>query len=778
MFRAYGAFLLVGVLPVPAAAQDLVLESVPIDAAAQGLDWAHACPRSTVCFHATTAEEGSEPWVVRDGKAEMLADLRPGPEGSNPSGFLMDGDVAWFSATVAKGRTHLFRYDGRRLTLGALVPDWVGEVVPLPRIRADGAVHFLLRARLNPEDPGEVPEAMIGRVGPRGLTLLGIRARIRSFVYDLRDVEGFDGGLWLTGVEEGLGTLWFFDGRALSVVYQSAPGGRIERARAAGKYLLFQEASRVRNRAQFQLLATDGTRVWPVGGFADGELRFPQGVGSLGDEAYVVAYREDVGGELFHLVDDRLQLVADLNPGTAASQPRYLTEYGGALWFTADDGLRGLEMWRYDGLRVTMVTDFCPGSCSGSPSGYRVVGDSMWFFAKDGVGDSYVWRLGPPRSKRVVVAPSSAPPKPTLDRRRVHRAVDLFAPEGTNPTLALLAGVPHFTSFAAEEQDSGWSLQPWRVSGRTSALVQTTALAADDVGAAGFLEVAGSVWVARRLPEGAQLLSPTGGASIDFLASAPERSLAFGDQSLFLADDAAGRGLFAFDGVRVRRLHDAAGSLQKPPGAVLNGVFYFAGRGLGGTELHAWDGIRVRQVLDLAPGDADGMLDADIVGWRDEVWFVGTPVGEGRELVRWVPGEGATPVVVQPGPEDGAVGTPVIQHDVLWFPGTTEATGRELFVVMSPDAVARLLLDLNPGRRGSDPSDLVAHDQGLYFAANVLGVGRELFRAAGREGEVELVRDLAPGADSSDPSQLVASEGELWFVARTPEGAALHVFSP
>ena len=165
-----------------------------------------------------------------------------------------------------------------------------------------------------------------------------------------------------------------------------------------------------------------------------------------------------------------------------------------------------------------------------------------------------------------------------------------------------------------------------------------------------------------------------------------------------------------------------------------------------------------------------------MVGWRDDLWFVGMPPGEGSELVRLSRDGTVSVTVVRPGEASGVSGTPVVLHDVLWFPGSTPETGAEPFVLMSPDAVPRVLVDLAPGTRGSAPAHLTAHDGGLYFSASVPGLGRELFRVKDGDGEVELVRDLLPGPGSSDPRSLVPLDSELWFLATTLEGVAIHRF--
>jgi hypothetical protein len=42
-------------------------------------------------------------------------------------------------------------------------------------------------------------------------------------------------------------------------------------------------------------------------------------------------------------------LVSDIFPGSNSSTPRYLTNVGGTVFFAANDGSHGLELWKSDG---------------------------------------------------------------------------------------------------------------------------------------------------------------------------------------------------------------------------------------------------------------------------------------------------------------------------------------------------------------------------------------------------------------------------------------------
>src|SRR5688500_14331747 len=56
-------------------------------------------------------------------------------------------------------------------------------------------------------------------------------------------------------------------------------------------------------------------------------------------------------------------LFADVNPGFASSNPESLVDAGGTLYFSADDGVHGTELWKTDGTAAGtgLVKDIQPG---------------------------------------------------------------------------------------------------------------------------------------------------------------------------------------------------------------------------------------------------------------------------------------------------------------------------------------------------------------------------------------------------------------------------------
>jgi len=87
--------------------------------------------------------------------------------------------------------------------------------------------------------------------------------------------------------------------------------------------------------------------------------------------------------------------VRDINAGLASSDPRELTGFGGRLLFTAYDPIHGSELWTSDGTPAgtRLVQDIFPGNPSGEPRDLEPVGDLLFFSADDGLHGRELWAL-------------------------------------------------------------------------------------------------------------------------------------------------------------------------------------------------------------------------------------------------------------------------------------------------------------------------------------------------------------------------------------------------
>ncbi len=76
--------------------------------------------------------------------------------------------------------------------------------------------------------------------------------------------------------------------------------------------------------------------------------------------------------------------VADVNPGPGSSNPVFMADIDGKVYFSANDGVTGNELWRYDSVTntVTQVRDIFPGASSSNPM-FLTATNGMIFFAAD-----------------------------------------------------------------------------------------------------------------------------------------------------------------------------------------------------------------------------------------------------------------------------------------------------------------------------------------------------------------------------------------------------------
>ncbi len=106
----------------------------------------------------------------------------------------------------------------------------------------------------------------------------------------------------------------------------------------------------------------------------------------------------DVGRELFVINTSSpaggVQLVKDINYGSSDSSPSMFESMGGELFFSADDGISGMELWKSDGTNsgTVIVSNIAANGSSSWPGQKISVGDTLFFTANNGISGNELWK--------------------------------------------------------------------------------------------------------------------------------------------------------------------------------------------------------------------------------------------------------------------------------------------------------------------------------------------------------------------------------------------------
>jgi ELWxxDGT repeat protein len=263
---------------------------------------------------------------------------------------------------------------------------------------------------------------------------------------------------------------------------------------------------------------THGKELWKSNGTTAGTVLVKDiNVGTQGSyiRSSYPAYLTNVNGTLFFTATDRTHgrelwrsngaaagtiMIKDINPSTMlfqnGSYPKYLTNVNDTLFFQANDGVHGAELWRSNGAAAgtVMVKDINPGSGSSSPSYLTNVRGELFFQANDGVHGAELWKSNGTAAGTVLVKdinPGSASSSPKylvnvkgvvfFQASDVAHGAELWKSNGTAAGTVLLKDIHpgskgsnpvHLTNdngflfFAADDGVHG--SEPWRSNGTTA----------------------------------------------------------------------------------------------------------------------------------------------------------------------------------------------------------------------------------------------------------------------------------------------------------------------
>ncbi len=692
-----------------------------------------------VLFSATLPSRGREPWIS-DGTSAgttRLRDIGSRAIGSGPGDFVVDGNRAFFVATDATAGREIWSTDGTSAGTNLWLDVAPGTASSSP------AELTLLRSLTGTSLAFAATASSTGRE-----VFVTPTANPAPTVVDLRPgATGSNPALLRTyGTEvvfaaddgQGARLLQFFNvntGARRSIAFDLL-GSRIpdiDQVVVSGSQIYCSYDDNSLFVTNGTAAGTDALRVFqPVGEIAP----FP------GDRILLAAAWGDFGIEP-HVADPTtLTPLADLNPGsgTRASEPRDFTPLptdvldGSAVVASADDGVHGRELVTLVGSTGSRsVTDIRPGPEGSFPSHFLRTRDEIWFVADDGTHGAEIWRTrGDAASTSLVLdfAPGAADSGiealfPYGDRvcfltSRPLAGLTLWITDGTPAStsqLAVVHAAPSTTfrlQVEAFETGTGFLAVVENLSTMTSDPV--TVIQSDGTAAGTSLHrdaLTGSL-------DGAGLV----GNRLVYKLSG--RSSLFSIWHRVVAFDPAADNLTT--------LHNSTLSVFAR-GQVEAGRMFFLGEHPSlGEEPWSTSGTTssTRAFVDVAPGPANSVpgvsgptTDRVATAAADGIWWCALDDGvNGIELWRSDGTSSRTWRVSNLGPgtaefEIGAL-TPVGSTRDLLFGGDGELCAAD----DTPNS-ARLLQDIRPGIDRSDPSGFTTSGGWVYFSADDGTHGRE-----------------------------------------------------
>ena len=342
-----------------------------------------------------------------------------------------------------------------------------------------------------------------------------------------------------------------------------------------------------------------------LGGVFEGNDSNPRGFRSLDGALYFSAFEPFYGNELRRFQSNQVVRLTDINPdiGTITNLPNSawpaeLTAFNGSLYFSATSSTNpsNYELWRYDtngAVQAANLHEDVGLDYSSYPTGLRVFGGALYFSADNGTNGWELWRHDGTNTTMFDLNPggieSSSYPKfftafneyLYFQAYTLEGGFELWKTDGTNAQIVadLVAG-------------AGSSYPEYLTAFNGALYFRGT----DPVIGSELLKLSGDqITVAADINTSAD--------------SYPKNLTIFGNSMVFAATDGThGWEIWKFDGANATMLADInpAGDSFPENFVVTAGILYFTATSPDtGYELWMYDGIQVSLAADAVPGRKD-----------------------------------------------------------------------------------------------------------------------------------------------------------------------------
>jgi ELWxxDGT repeat protein len=419
-----------------------------------------------------------------------------------------------------------------------------------------------------------------------------------------------------------------------------------------------------------------------------------------------------------NLVAERVTLVYDIRPGEGGSYPENFIIYANKLYFIANDGTHGWELWSYNGTSspILITGNICNGNCvyGSRPDFLTVFKDKLYFSANEGNNLNS-------HGEELWVYDGKNPPKMVADINPGYYS--------SNPEyLTVCNDKLYFKAFNYDFGDGLW------VYDGVNPPIMVYGMRIENY------------WF--------------------------KNFTVFNNKLYFNVIDSHGEELWEYDGTNnpqmVADINPVGDSSSHPFFLTVfsNKLYFSADDGTHGEELWEYDGANSPQmVADIFPGEEDSGI-MNLFGFNNKLYFCAGNDYQTNEAL-WVYDGISAPTMVfdiNPNPyESSKINFFNIYKNKLYFSADDGTHGEELWVydgINEPQMVA----DLNPVY-DSAPQFFVVFNEKLYFSAkDPDGAGRELWEYDGRNVPSIVSNNINPRW-GSDPVYLIVFKNKLYFNA-------------
>lgn len=443
-----------------------------------------------------------------------------------------------------------------------------------------------------------------------------------------------------------------------------------------------------------------------IGDIAAGADSGPSGFMQYGSNVYFSADDGAAGMEVWRTNGTTASLFADLHP-SGSSNPRLFTVASSKLFFAASTPTTGIELWVTDGVAAPQVFNVRAGNTSSSPANLTSFGGEL-YFAADGGGGRGVWHTNG------IAAPVLVPGTTGFEPS------ELLVSGGKLYFAATPLATPTVSRIYTWD---GTTLQVLNISGGTGSY-----------GPVFLTDFGGTVYFSgfRGTPAtGQELFKVTGPTSVDIVMdirsgppdSSPSKFTVAGSNLFFKAHNGTATNLWRTFSGGTQKVTDPIGVTVPASStfASIGSTLYFVGTSASGTGIFTSDGTTITSLPQTL-----GMNPDQLTNVGGTLYFVGTKAATGRELYYL---NGSTPTVVrdiQPGSGPSLPDGLTAVGNSLYFSADDGLTGIEPWIAqdfpspqtISQDADGNLVVRDNAG--GNDDWTISSDGSGGW---TITGVG-------------------------------------------------------